>query len=970
MKQRHIGTFALAAFASLLFLPAVALAQSAIAGAVKDITGAVLPGVTVEASSPALIEQVRTVTTNEAGLFRIVDLRPGTYTVTFTLPGFNVVRREGIELPTSFTATLNAELRVGALEETVTVTGQSPVVDVKSATTQQVMSRDLLDAVPTGRNIWSVGSTLTGITLSAPDVGGTSGMQQTYMAVHGSQRSDNSIQVDGMSVNGIEGDGAIQNYFNDGMVQEMSYQTSALTADVQASGVRLNMIPKEGGNAFRGSLFISRTPGSWQSDNFTDELRREGLKAPNRVELIQDFNPGFGGPIRRNRLWFFSSFRRWGVDQTVTDSFYNLDPTRKTYLPADGLNGRELHPTLDDNIIKSGVVRLTWQMAQKHKFSAYMDRIIKFRGHECPALYAEEACGIRSPKRYFTAQAKYTATLSSRLLLEAGFSENDETYSTNEAQPSVNATDIPRFDRTTGAAWSAPQGPYYFRAPDRYTYTGALSFVTGTHAVKTGVQLSQGGNRHQRNLQDGVDLIQEYRTNATTGVRSPVSVVTYNTTQWSQENIKYDLGLYVQDSWTVNRLTFNPGLRIELFNTYIPKEVSPAGRFVPEREYGPIYDLPNWKDVAPRIGGVYDVKGDGKTAVKAHVGKYMRAFSTVGFAQVYNPLRQETDRRNWSDPNGDDIAQNSEIGPINTPFNTTGILNRVPDPNIKRPYQWEYSLGIQREVVHGVSVSANWVRRDFHRIFWTDNVDTTFDDYTVIQTPNPLNPSEMIPIYNLSRAKLGLVHQVDKNSDQNQKWYNGYDVGFTARVGGGNIYGGVSTGRQITVSCEVNDPNSLRFCDQRDLDIPNLTQFKISGSYPLPFGVQISGNWQGYPGVPSGTNRQDGDYTAANNRVIDPSLNVNYNVDRTIVPTLTQSSVTVPLLKPGTKYLDRWNQIDVRMAKKFHVRKVSFQGQLDIFNILNASSVLSTNETYGSSLDRPTSILQGRLLAIGAQLSF
>jgi len=963
--MKRAASVVLFASACLLIIPHAALAQSAIAGAVKDATGAVLPGVTVEASSPALIERVRTVTTDAAGLYRIIDLRPGVYTVTFTLPGFSTVRREGIELPANFTSTINTELRVGAIEETVTVTGDSPVVDVKSATQQQVLSRDLLDAVPTGRNIWAVGSTLTGVTLSAPDVGGTAGMQQTYMAVHGSQRRDNSIQVDGMSVNGIEGDGAIQNYFNDGMFQEMSYQTGALSAEVQASGVRLNMIPKEGGNAFKGSMFLSRTPGSWQSNNFTDDLRATGLRAPNRVERIQDFNPSLGGPIKKDRLWFFTSFRRWGVDQTITDSFYNLDPTHLTYVPADGASGRTLKPTVDDNIIKSGVVRLTWQMASKHKFSAYIDRIVKFRGHECPALYAEEACGIRSPKRYFTTQAKYTATLSSKLLLEAGFSENDETYSTNEAQSSVGASDIPRFDRTTGAAWSAPQGPYYFRSPDRYTYTGAMSYVTGTHAIKSGLQWGTGGNRHQRSLQNGVDLIQEYRNGA------PVSVQTYNTTQWSAERIKYDLGLYVQDSWTMNRLTLNPGLRMEFFNTYIPQEGAPPGRFVPLREYGPIYDLPNWKDPwVPRLGGVYDLTGDGKTAIKGHVGKYMTAFSTVGFAQVYNPLRQETDRRNWTDTNRDDVAQNSEIGAINTPFNTTGALNRVPDPNIERPYQWEYSVGAQRELVRGVSVSANWVRRSWRRLIWTDNTLVSFDDYTVVNTPNPLNSSEQIPIYNLRAAKLGQVTQIDKNSDQNQKWYNGYDVGFTARIRQANIYGGVSTGRLLIVNCEVDNPNSLRFCDQRDLDIPYVTQFKISGAYPLPYGVQISGNWQGYPGVPQSTLRQDGDYNVTNNRVDDPSLNVNYIVDRTIVPSLTVSSVTVPLVKPGTKYLSRWNQIDVRLAKKFRVRNVNFQGQLDMFNILNASSILTVNETYGTSLDRPTSILQGRLFAFGAQMSF
>jgi len=380
--------------------------------------------------------------------------------------------------------------------------------------------------------------------------------------------------------------------------------------------------------------------------------------------------------------------------------------------------------------------------------------------------------------------------------------------------------------------------------------------------------------------------------------------------------------------------------------------------------------MPNWRDTAPRLGAVYDLLGDGKTAVKVHVGKYVRAFSTTGFAEVYDPMGIQTDRRTWTDRNGDDIAQDNEIGPVQTPFNTSGVSNRTPDPNIKRPYQWEYNVGIQRQLAANLSITANWVRREFRRLFWTDNVLTTFDDYTVVQVPNPLNASERIPIYNLNVAKRGQVRQIDKNSDKNWRSYNGVDVGFTSRVGGGNLYGGFSTGRQITVTCEVDDPNALRFCDQRDLDIPYLTQLKLAGLYPLPFHIMLSGSWQGYPGVPSGTDRQAGSFSSTLNRVTDPSLNVNYIVDRTIIPALTQSSVTVPLITPGTKYLERWNQIDVRLARKFQLRNVRVQAQFDIFNLLNSSSILSANETFGSSLDRPITVLQGRLFAVGAQLTF
>jgi len=408
----------------------------------------------------------------------------------------------------------------------------------------------------------------------------------------------------------------------------------------------------------------------------------------------------------------------------------------------------------------------------------------------------------------------------------------------------------------------------------------------------------------------------------------------------------------------------------------VPAQASAPGRFVPFRQFDKIENLPNWKDAAPRFGAVYDLRGDGKTALKMHIGKYMQAFSTVGFAAVYNPMVIASDRRTWTDTNRDDIAQDTEIGPVNTPFNVSGTSNRVPDPNIKRPYQWEYNVGIQREVISGMSVSANWVRRDFKRIFWTDNILVAPTDYTVVNVPNPLNPSEQIPIYNLNVAKRGQVQQVDKNSDVNGRWYNGVDFGFTSRIRGGNIYGGASIGRQLTSSCEVDDPNSLRYCDLRKLDIPYQTQFKLAGSYPLPYGVQVSGNWQGYPGTVGGTARQDSVYDPAINRIPDASLNVNYNVTNTIVratnpnATLTQASVTVPLLVPGTKYLKRWNQVDVRLAKKFMVSKVKMQGQFDMFNILNGSSILGTVESFGPTLDRPTSILQGRLFAVGVQMNF
>jgi hypothetical protein len=297
---------------------------------------------------------------------------------------------------------------------------------------------------------------------------------------------------------------------------------------------------------------------------------------------------------------------------------------------------------------------------------------------------------------------------------------------------------------------------------------------------------------------------------------------------------------------------------------------------------------------------------------------------------------------------------------VQTPFNVTGLSNRVPDPDISRPYQWEINAGVQREIVPRLSVSANWVRRAYRDLFWTDNILTTFDDYTIVQIQNPIDQAESIPIYNLNTAKRGQVQQIDKNSNDNRRWYNGFDFGFSSRLGQGNVFGGVNMGRLTSVLCEVDDPNDLRFCDQRQLNVPYVTQFKLSGSYPLPQDVRVSGAWQSYPGA----------LFSGSGDVVEPSFNTNYIVDRTIVPTLTQSSVTVKLVEPGTKFLSRWNQIDLRLSKRIQIQSVQLEGQFDVFNLLNSSSVLNINQTYGPSLDRPTSILQGRLFAVGAQVRF
>src|SRR3954469_23144534 len=368
---RRLRAWARLAVWLLVLTPAAAHAQSTLTGVVRDTSGAVLPGVTVEAASPVLIEKLRTAVSDSTGSYRIVDLRPGAYTLTFTLAGFSMVKRENIELPANFTMTINGEMKVGALEETLTVTGASPTVDVQSTTKAQVLNREALDAIPTGRTIQGMGQLITGVSLNIPDVGGSRAMQQTYMSTHGLGASQTTVLVDGLLVNGLDGDGAVQNYFNSSMSQEMVYTTSGAGADASGGGVRLNMIPRDGGNRFSGSVFSGYQNQSFQSDNLTSDLKSRGLKTPDGIGRLSNIEGALGGPIKKDKIWFFGSARAFHLNTLPADALVGI--------PGTALPNRAPTPStergIDPQKINSFQARIVWQISPNTKLSAYNDRL-------------------------------------------------------------------------------------------------------------------------------------------------------------------------------------------------------------------------------------------------------------------------------------------------------------------------------------------------------------------------------------------------------------------------------------------------------------------------------------------------------------------------------------------------------------------------------------------------------------------
>jgi len=487
---------ALLVFLGLILVPTAARAQASITGLVRDTSGAVLPGVTVEAASPALIEKVRSAISDSSGQYKITTLRPGVYTVTFTLPGFSVVKRENVELTSDFTATINADMKVGALEETINVTGAAPQVDVQRASRTTQITRDIIDTLPVSRNVMSIGVLAPGVRQSStPDIGGSRMTEQVGLRAHGLGGVDAEQLVEGMSIQSLEG--ASQSYFDDMLQSEISVMTAAIPADTSGGGIRLNSILKDGGNTMSGSVFIGGTDGDWQSSNIDDALRKRGVNLGNGVAHIQQFTASMGGPLKKDKIWWFLAARHQSSDERVAN-------VPEQFVAPDGTFFRGIA----DNYVRGPSVRLTWQATQKNKLSMFAQRWWKRKGLDFGADTDPRASTHRDPTHahHYVGNAKWTSPITNKILVEAGYataaflwlgSSYPGTTVTTPFTPAWYAgarkTDTanninPQCAYTTGCRAWVYNGLDERQENTRNTLGFAVSYVTGSHNLKFGVQ--------------------------------------------------------------------------------------------------------------------------------------------------------------------------------------------------------------------------------------------------------------------------------------------------------------------------------------------------------------------------------------------------------------------------------------------------------------------------------------------------
>ncbi len=466
----------LLAAALLLLLATTARAQvqtGSITGVVADTSNAVLPGVTVTLTGDRLIGGNEVFVTDASGAYRFDRLPPGDYHLRYELPGFKTVERGDVRINAAFVATINMRMEVGALEETITVTGASPTVDVRSNVQQIVMSQEILEGVPTGRDPWSLAKIIPGVNVATYDVGGTQSMQQSSMSARGSNTNDVSYMIDGATVNWPGGGGgATMIYYDQGMFEEVNYITSAAPAEMLTGGVNINMVTKVSGNQWRGNVRYNFANQDLQSENWADAQAARPTFRGNPTIKTYDFNAAGGGALLQNRLWFNGTVRRWIVDKYVS----NLNP--------DGTQA------IDDNDLKNYSGKIVAQITQGQRLHASYFWNDKIRGHRRDGNdFIEDVASVVQTNPVQTTQIKYTG-VRNRAVFESNFSVMDG--QTNYLYQPDTAPDAVRIIDTALTEIRAASNRQEHQPNSRHQLDSAFSYsasgLGGEHLLKAGVQ--------------------------------------------------------------------------------------------------------------------------------------------------------------------------------------------------------------------------------------------------------------------------------------------------------------------------------------------------------------------------------------------------------------------------------------------------------------------------------------------------
>ncbi|MEP7308004.1 MAG: carboxypeptidase regulatory-like domain-containing protein [Acidobacteriota bacterium] len=1026
-----------AVIAAVFLLSAPAFSQPAVAGSVRDSSGAILPGVNVEASSPVLIEKSRAVVTDGAGLYRIVDLKPGTYTVTFTLSGFATVKREAIELTGAGVTTINAEMRVGAVSETVTVTGETPVVDIQTSTKREVvLSSEVLAAVPASRTYGNILALVPDVQSLTLDVNSTQSVTGTatnfFFTSRGGRGQEGTVQVDGMNVGSAFGGGGVSSFAYDFVnAQEVQVTVAGGMGESDRGGPAFNIIPKTGGNTFSGTAFAS-TAGKWsQGSNLDDRLRSVGITEPPGLIKNYDTNLSLGGPIKRDRLWFFNNLRTYGSAQDIPGVYANanaFDPAKWSYVKDLNVKAR----SVANKNIES--IRLTGQVTPRNKVGFYYDYQAncagsalvntgdrcRDRGDDWIGLGTSTASPESAnmwPEREKITQATWSSPVTSRLLFEAGVSSFSSKWG-GYIPPGSQTGLVAVTEQSTAAG--VPNPNFIYRGwnsaasnnQQHNVWRASLAYVTGAHSFKFGYQAAYEVYRQVMN----VDNQLSYTFNNGVPTTFTMRIGPHN----QSNRTRYD-GFYAQDSWTHGRLTVQAAARYEHASSFFPADENGitsdnrfGSRFIFPRQDG----VTGYNDITPRMGAAYDLFGNGKTSVKVNISRYLETAQNGNQYTINNPAVtfQQTTNRSWTDGNRNFIPDCDLMNPAaqnntasggdscgawsNSNFGNPFVTVRV-NPEVQhgwgiRPDDWQFGVAVQQQILPRVALDVSYNRRWWSNFFFTDNLalgTQDFDQVTIAAPSNPNLPNgggdPVTFLTRNSRSALGATdnyYTFASDYGDVKTYWHGVDAQVSARLASRLfVQLGASGGRGVRDYCAVaaklpelyTTAGALLVNQQQGACAVSedwLTSTRGLASYTIPkLDILVSGSLRSLPAVaPAGT-------SVASNGA---SLAANYNVTSAILQQQTGRPLvaglafqTVNLLPQGHIFPDRLNSLDVRAGKILKFGRTRTNIAIDFYNVFNSNTGTAYNQTYdpvtnGATWLAPTTVLNPRFARFNVTVDF
>jgi hypothetical protein len=863
-----------------------------------------LPGVGVTITSPSLMLPELSTVTNEKGLYRFFSLPSGNYKITITLQGFKTVVREGIIISASRTVNVDVALEAGAVAESITVTGQSPTVDLKQTQTGSTFTKELLQSLPLARDLVSIYN-------SAPGM-----FSRTS---HGSDARSNNFIVDGVKMQDpVTGDPYQTVPWN--AIDEVEVETTGQKAEYGAvKGALVSVVTKAGGNEFSGSLNFYYRDKNLQSDN-TQGTPFEGQFVGFRYQYLPGFS--LGGPIKKDKVWFFTS-----LDVDKNSSYVQGFPAPATY----GGPQPESAPVGQDTIAPFG--KVTWQLDQKDKIvaSGY------WRGykwdHRGASRWTVLDANVREDSAVTIATMQWTRTMSKDLL----FNVKGSWYSLHQFLLANNSL-APLVDEATDNINRGGAGSDWWYTRRRAQANSDLTWykdgLIGSHEFKAGVDAEFAFDSTETQyyqdphfegvFADGFKAVDIYLWD---GVPNWAWVGT----EFKQKNNLIQLGGFLQDTWSpMKRLTLNLGLRLDYSQgNYPPQKRRNSDEWVNEET---IHAM-SFTMLSPRLGLSYALTGDGKTVFRASYGRYYAPLLMI-YYYFNNPNQRSSF---WAQLNSDWSVN------YTTPVYSPGTT--VVDPNISSPYADEINFGFERELFEDFSASATFLAKweqnliddvDRAHLDWTHYLATgelNWTGYDAVEGTDPFT-GEPITFYEMndSFGDYGFVFQ---NVPGTARKYTGFEFKLTKRMshrwGMQSSYvwshgvGILNTSRDQSTGFSgfYDDPNSMINAYGR-LDFQREHLIKVQGSYLAPWGITVSAYYQFGTGIP---------YT----RVLR-----SYEAG---LGSLYQGGVAIFAEKRGSQELPDQHLLDLRIEKAFDLGKGQIAAQIDIYNAFNNNRTTSIGNT-------------------------